>query len=300
MSDIYTVEIDGVEYDIEGDRPPTEAEARAAVGAFQTPKQATAPPAAATAGMLPPSTVAGDPDPRELAISKAQRFAQGAPGSIPLVGGGGMAPGVIAKAKPLAGRALEAAGNFFGHPAVGGAVGAIQGYESGGAGGAIQQGATYAAGGYGLGKTLGVLGRRLNPPANPNAGGRLVPRQTPTVNESIDEALEAVRGPQAPTARTPGIIARPQSVSLPDQGPGPSVTMSPKAQQVAAVGRAPSRSPSKSSGSLDAGMERMYQELARKPILSPEEQQTFDRLHAIVSARASHMGRSYAARGSVR
>lgn len=32
MSDIYTVRIDGVEYDIKGNRPPTEAEARAAIG----------------------------------------------------------------------------------------------------------------------------------------------------------------------------------------------------------------------------------------------------------------------------
>jgi hypothetical protein len=40
VTDIYTVEIDGVEYDIEGDRPPTEAEARAAIGG-----QGAAPPA---------------------------------------------------------------------------------------------------------------------------------------------------------------------------------------------------------------------------------------------------------------
>ena len=34
---VYTVEIDGTRYDLEGDRPPTEAEARAAIGA--TPRQ---------------------------------------------------------------------------------------------------------------------------------------------------------------------------------------------------------------------------------------------------------------------
>lgn len=41
---IYTVEIDGKQYDIEGDRPPSEAEARAAVGSVApetTPKAAT-------------------------------------------------------------------------------------------------------------------------------------------------------------------------------------------------------------------------------------------------------------------
>lgn len=34
MTDIYTVEIDGTQYDIEGDRPPSEAEARQAVSAY--------------------------------------------------------------------------------------------------------------------------------------------------------------------------------------------------------------------------------------------------------------------------
>lgn len=56
---IYTVEMDGRQYDIEGDRPPSEAEARAAIGSHsnsQTPKQATPPPAAATMGMRAPDT----------------------------------------------------------------------------------------------------------------------------------------------------------------------------------------------------------------------------------------------------
>lgn len=54
-TNIYTVEIDGKQYDLEGDHPPSEAEARGAIGAT-TPKQATAPPAAATAGMMKPNT----------------------------------------------------------------------------------------------------------------------------------------------------------------------------------------------------------------------------------------------------
>ncbi len=43
---IYTVEIDGKEYDLEGDQPPTEAEARAAIGTTATaePPQAQRPP----------------------------------------------------------------------------------------------------------------------------------------------------------------------------------------------------------------------------------------------------------------
>lgn len=48
---IYTVEIDGKQYDLEGDHPPSEAEARAAVGQQAAP-QATAPPKAATLGVL--------------------------------------------------------------------------------------------------------------------------------------------------------------------------------------------------------------------------------------------------------
>lgn len=43
MTQIYTVEIDGKQYDIEGDRPPTETEARAAVGAYTAHAQPTAP-----------------------------------------------------------------------------------------------------------------------------------------------------------------------------------------------------------------------------------------------------------------
>lgn len=60
---IYTVELDGKQYDIEGDRPPNEAEARAAIGAFASSPQtpATPPPAAATAGMIDQSTMQGDP-----------------------------------------------------------------------------------------------------------------------------------------------------------------------------------------------------------------------------------------------
>jgi len=64
MTNIYTVEVDGVQYDIEGDRPPTEAEARAAIAASQ--KQATPPPPSATIGMKAQSTFAGDPAPSEF------------------------------------------------------------------------------------------------------------------------------------------------------------------------------------------------------------------------------------------
>lgn len=51
---IYTVEIDGKQYDLEGDHEPSEAEARQAVGS-SAPKQATRPPASATIGMMQPS-----------------------------------------------------------------------------------------------------------------------------------------------------------------------------------------------------------------------------------------------------
>lgn len=42
MPQVYTVELDGKQYDIEGDRPPTEAEARAAVQSFTPPEQPSA------------------------------------------------------------------------------------------------------------------------------------------------------------------------------------------------------------------------------------------------------------------
>lgn len=69
---IYTVEIDGKQYDIEGDRPPSEQEARSAVGVFaaaqgggpssSAPRRAaTPPPPQSTIGMMQPSTMQGDP-----------------------------------------------------------------------------------------------------------------------------------------------------------------------------------------------------------------------------------------------
>src|SRR6185436_7749393 len=52
---IYTGELDGTQYDLEGDHEPSEAEARAAIGGM-APKKATPPPASATIGMIAPST----------------------------------------------------------------------------------------------------------------------------------------------------------------------------------------------------------------------------------------------------
>lgn len=59
---VYTVELDGKQYDLEGDHPPSEAEARSAIGGT-APKTATPPPASATIGMMQPSTAKGDPEP---------------------------------------------------------------------------------------------------------------------------------------------------------------------------------------------------------------------------------------------
>lgn len=58
---IYTVELDGKQYDLEGDHPPSEAEARDAIGSHEQPqpKQATPPPASATIGMIAASTPNG-------------------------------------------------------------------------------------------------------------------------------------------------------------------------------------------------------------------------------------------------
>lgn len=233
-------------------------------------------------------------DPMNMAKSLASQVGMTAlVTAMPLAGRvAGAVPGVI-------GRALTAASNVLDNPLVGGAIGAAQGAQRNGAQGAIEGGLMGAAGGKVLGKAMGAVGRKMAPPPSLNAGGRLVPRQTPTVTESLDDALQSMRGPQPTTAyATPGIVqpmpTSVQSVRLPTAPPGPSVTYSPKAK-AAATGRTP---PSRGTSSdLGSGAERMYQELARKPILTPEEQQIFDRLHAVMGKQASHIGRSYAARG---
>lgn len=58
---IYTVEIDGTRYDLEGDHPPTEAEARAAIGKpAATPTQASASPSTpVTASSVGPGAMVG-------------------------------------------------------------------------------------------------------------------------------------------------------------------------------------------------------------------------------------------------
>lgn len=60
MTDIYTVEIDGTQYDIEGDRPPSEAEARQAIGAY-TPAPHAYSGHSAPAGPTPAELAASTP-----------------------------------------------------------------------------------------------------------------------------------------------------------------------------------------------------------------------------------------------
>lgn len=57
---VYTIELDGKQYDLEGDHAPSEAEARAAIGGQSQPKAAPPPPSA-TIGMLAQSTPTSDP-----------------------------------------------------------------------------------------------------------------------------------------------------------------------------------------------------------------------------------------------
>jgi len=112
---IYTVEIDGQQYDLEGDHEPSEAEARAAVGAtaapLAPPKRATPPPASATIGMLQPSTattsdrvpsVFGFPMKPELAQMTDGVEVMGQPiGPLPTTGAIGAVkavPGILARA----------------------------------------------------------------------------------------------------------------------------------------------------------------------------------------------------------
>lgn len=101
---IYTVEIDGKEYDIEGDRPPSEAEARGAVGAYQP--QATPPPAGASHGMLAQSTAEGDPmEPKafgrplrpDMAMALNSEEVMGSPMAPPMAMLLGKLPGILAR-----------------------------------------------------------------------------------------------------------------------------------------------------------------------------------------------------------
>ena len=129
----YIVEIDGQQYDIEGDRPPTEAEAREAVAAYAQPA-ATLPPDA-TRGMMGQSTVGSDPD-----VPQAWTGAglQGYPGVMTREN----FPAVMAMADRDAAQKVREGREVL--PMVGGAIGAmfggIPGAALGGAGGeAISQ-----------------------------------------------------------------------------------------------------------------------------------------------------------------
>lgn len=291
MPDIYEVEHNGEIWEVEANSPEE------AAATFAQPQQQAAPQAPQRPSVEDrfaewDKTAAGL---RSDAIEHPIRTGLSV-GATALAGTPGILAKGLSKVAPLAGPAVKATGQALEQPLVGGTVGAAQGYNRGGLGGALEGGLVGMASGTLLGRALTALGTRMSP-SMANAGGRLQPRSTPTVTESIDDALQSLRGPQ-PTSASPGIVHMPKSVksvSLPDAGPGPSVTMSPKSQ-VAASGRVPPKRGSGSGGALDGNVDGMYRELARKPILTPEEQQTFDRLHAIISARASNMGRSYAAR----
>ena len=144
-------------------------------------------------------------------------------------------------AGPYVGPGIRTAGKFLEQPLVGGMLGAMHGYNRGGLGGAVEQGLYGAVGGSVLGRALTAAGTRLSPgpppPPSANAGGRLVPRSTPSMQQVVSEGLEATR---TPVVRVPG-------VSLPEQGPGPSVTLSPQAQR-AAAGRPLVGSPGRAPG----------------------------------------------------
>lgn len=109
---IYTVEIDGKQYDLEGDHPPSEAEARSAVGSV-APQQATPPPASATIGMMAPSTKTSraptgtlmdyvpPPAERERDMGRmvdALPLAVATPSAPAIVAGAKSVPGVLARA----------------------------------------------------------------------------------------------------------------------------------------------------------------------------------------------------------
>lgn len=174
--------------------------------------QATPPPDSATRGMMQQSTVAGDPpSARDVAVEKAQQFALGAPGSIPLVGGGGLiragqaTPGVVTSLlktiKPHAGKALRAAGETLEQPVVGGLLGAMEGVSRKGLTPSVL---LDAAGGAAGGHVLGRLMKRVggSPPNPANKGGTLRPRTPPPDAlgpRGLEQILTEGRAPSAAT-----------------------------------------------------------------------------------------------------
>jgi len=154
MGQVYTVEIDGKQYDIEGDRPPTEAEARAAVQSYKPEpaiaKQAGAPgPQWPGAARLTPENKQGVADTLS-AIGEIPKTAalgmMGASAGSALVSGAGRVLG------PTVGRLVSKGVDAAATPTGGAVLGAAEGYLRGGLPTAISDAMLGALGGGRIGR----------------------------------------------------------------------------------------------------------------------------------------------------
>ena len=200
---IYTVEIDGTQYDIEGDRPPTEAEARQAVGAFKSEPTAPATPAAT------PSLAAGTRPVGRVSMSQAATGGElNAPASshraslktIGAIAGTAMAGPVLRSAGLAAGPvAARVADSPLGQAAIGGVVGGIQGGSKGALSGAIMG----AAGG-------GIMNRILKHWRN--AGGAAASGVHALAPKPIEGSLLFAPGEMVPAINQMATMAKAQGL----------------------------------------------------------------------------------------
>jgi len=128
------------------------------------------------------------------------------------------------------------------------------------------------------------------------ASGRLVPRTTsapPSLNTTLQGALEATQ--QQPSGVRVGLGARAGGgYTVPTEVPQPPVTFS---EEAANVLQKLSKPGARVTPPSPTQMERLYRQLSRKPILTPEDTAVLARLEAILKDRASRVGMSFAAGG---
>ena len=174
------------------------------------------------------------------------------------------APGLLGKAAmragPMLGRAVTGATEALQNPLVSGAIGAIPGTWRGNTSEALLGGLVGAAGG-------GTVSRAV---------GRLVAgRPAPALNSSVHASRYI---PSTPPQRGP-------SAAQPRPSPFPTTS-------------SPVNTP-RSSRSPTEGIEveRLFQRLTRKPILTPAEQAQYEALKQMVGNRASDVGLGYASGG---
>lgn len=131
------------------------------------------------------STFLGSSGPALVTSAKEHPIATG----ISLAAGPAIAEGTAAAA-PYVSPAVSAAANFLQHPVVGAVVGGSGEAMSGGSPLDIAKGALYGSvGSTLLGQTLNKW-QALRAAREANAGGRVVPRSTPTVEEALVQALK--------------------------------------------------------------------------------------------------------------